>query len=272
MSIKVNGTVVIDNNKNFTNIVGANGFYTDLHPTLATQSSSGSITLDANNPSNLLTLTGNLTVTDMTNKFPGKQCIFLTDVTASGYDITWGSNFKFVNDTEPDWTAARYWMIGTTIWDNNTILVTATSWAGSGASTPTVDLGSTINTYTSGSGLGGDASTNLAITTTGYIQTTGSGSSGSTSGTVNRLWMLSGSITDYQVKWDGTGDTSYLTSNPGLGTWISLNASTPQVWRIFEDDNDSVTRSVSGTLSIRDTATSTVQDTVSVTISADFSP
>jgi len=270
MSIKIGGTVVIDNNRNFTNIVGANGLYTDLHPTLATQSSSGSITLDANNPSNLLTLTGNLTVTDMTNKFPGKQCIFLTDVTASGYDITWGSNFKFVNDTEPDWTTARYWMIGTTIWDNNTILVTATSWAGSGGSAATVDLGSTINTYSSGSGLGGYARTTLAIGQSGTIATSGTGTSGSTSNAVSRTWLLSGSASDYQIKWDGTGDTSYLISNSGLGTW--LNGGANHSWVIEEDDNDSVTRSVSGTLSIRDTATSTVQDTVSVTISADFSP
>ena len=267
MAIKVTNTTVIDNNSVLQNINSMEGNYTDFFPS----GSSISTVIDMDIPVMSATLSAATTFT-VTNVQTGKTAVLLLDVGSGGNTPTFPSSFKFAEDTEPSWSGTRYWQIGLTAWDSSTVRVIATGYSGGGAPAASVDLGSAINSYTYGSGLGGDASTNLVITTTGGITTTGSGSSGGGSGYVSRTWMLSGSITDYQVKWDGTGDTGYLNANPGLGTWISLSASTPQVWRIFENDNDSVVRAVSGTLSIRDTATSTVQDTVTVTIRADFSP
>lgn len=130
MAIKVSGTTVIDNSRNFINIQDTTGFYRVFHPDYTSQTSSGSITINANEPVISLNLSAALTISDLTNKATGKQLLLLTDVTASGYDITWGSNFKFVNDAEPDWTTARYWQIGLTVWNTSLILVTATSWSG----------------------------------------------------------------------------------------------------------------------------------------------
>jgi len=130
MAIKVSGTTVIDNSRNFINIEDTTGFYGALHPDYASQSSSGSITINSNIPCLGLTLSNNLTISNMTNKTAGKQVVLLTDVSSSGYDITWGSTFEFVNDTEPDWTTARYWLIGLTVWNSSVTLVTATSYSG----------------------------------------------------------------------------------------------------------------------------------------------
>tara|TARA_X000000950_G_scaffold237943_1_gene289769 strand:- start:458 stop:850 length:393 start_codon:yes stop_codon:yes gene_type:complete len=130
MAIKVSGTPVIDNSRNFINIEDTTGFYRIFHPDYTSQASSGSITINANVPCLGLTLSGALTISDMTNKATGKQVVLLTDVSSSGYDITWGSNFEFVNDAEPDWTTARYWTIGLTVWNSSVILVTATSYSG----------------------------------------------------------------------------------------------------------------------------------------------
>ena len=265
MAIKVTNTTVIDNNSVLQNINSMEGNYTDFFP----GGSSISTVIDMDIPVMSATLSAARTFT-VTNVQSGKTAVLLLDVGSGGNTPTFPSSFKFAEDTEPSWSGTRYWQIGLTAWDSSTVRVIATGYSGGGAPAATVDLGSAISTYTGASNLGGYAQCELSITTLGAIVTTGTGTSGATSGAVNRTWMLSGSAGDYDVKWDGSGDTSYLTSNSGLGTW--LNCGTARLWRIYEDDNDSVVRSVSGTLSIRDTATQTVQDTVTVSISADFSP
>jgi hypothetical protein len=265
MAIKIATTEVITDLLKIQNFGSLTGTYSSFYPNADTITT----VIDMNKPVMKVELTGNTTFT-ASNLSTGRTAMLLLDISSSGHTPTFPSSFKWVNDTQPSWTGTRYWQLGLTAWDGNTVRVVATGYSGSGAPAATVDLGGTISTYTSGSSLGGDATTYLYITNAGVIQTTGSGTQGATSGAVNRTWMLSGSASDYDVKWDGTGDTGYLTVNAGLGTW--LNCGTTRTWRIFENDTDSVTRTVSGTLSIRDTATQTVQDTVSVAISADFSP
>lgn len=265
MAIKVATTEVITDSQKLQNITSISGKYSSYYP----NAESITTVVDMDTPIMTVSLSAATTFT-AANVATGKTAILLLDVGSAGNTPTFPSSFKFAEDTEPTWSGTRYWQIGLTAWDNSTVRVVATGYSGSGAPAATVDLGASINTYSYGSNLGGDASTNLYISSAGNIQTTGSGTSGGTTGAVNRSWMLSGSASDYDVKWDGSGDTGYLTANAGLGTW--LNCGTTRTWTIFEDDTDSITRSVSGTLSIRDTATQTVQDTVSVTISADFSP
>ena len=276
MAIKVNSTTVIDDNRNFVDVVDAVGFYTDLHPTLATQSSSGSITLDANSPVNLLTLTGALTVTDMTNKAVGKQCIFLTDVTQSGYDITWGSNFKFVADSEPDWTTARYWQIGLTVWDNTTILVTATSFGGDGTTSALVALPSSIDVYTNSSSLTGNSQSTMRLNSGGTLSLSGGGmGSGSTSGTANNgyQWLLSGTNTDYECNFNYTHqvNSGVDQSTAGNNTWQSLGSS--REWKVYDESNDDGGESkLVGTLKIRKASDQTELVSISAEIGADHSP
>jgi hypothetical protein len=265
MAIKIATTEVITDLLKIQNFGSLSGTYSSFYP----NADNITTVIDMNKPIMKATLSAATTFT-ASNLSTGRTAILLLDLSASGYAPTFPSSFKWVNDTQPSWTGTRYWQLGLTAWDGNTVRVVATGYSGSGAPAATVDLGGTINTYSSGNGLGGYARTTFAIGSSGTIATSGTGTGGATTGAVSRTWLLSGSASDYQIKWDGTGDTSYLISNSGLGTW--LNGGVNLSWVLEEDDNDSVIRSVSGTLSIRDTATSTVQDTVSVTISADFSP
>lgn len=274
MAIKVNNTTVIDNNRNFTNVADAVGFYTNLHPSLASQSSSGSITLDADSPSNLLVLTGALTVTDMTNKSAGKQSIYLVDVTQAGYDITWGTNFKFVNDSEPNWTTARYWLLGITVWDNSTILVTATSWSGAGGASPTVTLPSSIDLYATSGTLSGNCNAVVRLNSTGTLSLTGSGTQGSVSGAANNgyTWLLSGTNSDYECNFNYTftnaGGADQSTA--GNNTWQVL--STSREWKIYDASTSGVENKLAGTLKIRKASDQSEQVSIACELSADHSP
>lgn len=275
MAIKVNNTTVIDNNRNFTNVAGTIGFYTNLHPTLASQSSSGSITLDADSPSNLLVLTGALTVTDMTNKSAGKQCIYLVDVTQAGYDITWGTNFKFVNDSEPNWTTARYWLLGLTVWDNSTILVTATSWSGAGGASSTVALPSSIDLYASSGTLTGNCNAVVRLNSTGTLSLSGSGTQGSVSGTANNgyTWLLSGTNSDYECNFNYTftNQGGADQSTAGNNTWQVL--STSREWKIYDaSNNNGGENKLAGTLKIRKASDQTELVSIACELSADHSP
>tara|TARA_A200000159_G_scaffold149923_1_gene158819 strand:- start:162 stop:989 length:828 start_codon:yes stop_codon:yes gene_type:complete len=275
MAIKVNNTTVIDNNRNFTNVAGTIGFYTNLHPTLASQSSSGSITLDADSPSNLLVLTGALTVTDMTNKSAGKQCIYLVDVTQAGYDITWGTNFKFVNDSEPNWTTARYWLLGLTVWDNSTILVTATSWSGAGGASSTVALPSSIDLYASSGTLTGNCNAVVRLNSTGTLSLSGSGTQGSVSGTANNgyTWLLSGTNSDYECNFNYTftNQGGADQSTAGNNTWQVLSSN--REWKIYDaSNNNGGENKLAGTLKIRKASDQTELVSIACELSADHSP
>ena len=278
MAIKVNNTTVIDNNRNFTNVADTIGFYKNLHPTLASQSSSGSITLDADSPSNLLVLTGALTVTDMTNKSAGKQCIYLVDVTQAGYDITWGTNFKFVNDSEPNWTTARYWLLGLTVWDNSTILVTATSWAGgggSGGSSSLVSLPSSIDLYANSGTLTGNCNAVVRLNSTGTLSLSGSGTQGSVSGTANNgyTWLLSGTNSDYECKFEYvfTNQGGADQSTAGNNTWQVLSSN--REWKIYDaSNNNGGENKLAGTLKIRKASDQTELVSIACELSADHSP
>ena len=275
MAIKVNNTTVIDNNRNFTNVAGTIGFYTNLHPTLASQSSSGSITLDADSPSNLLVLTGALTVTDMTNKSAGKQCIYLVDVTQAGYDITWGTNFKFVNDSEPNWTTARYWLLGLTVWDNSTILVTATSWSGAGGASSTVALPSSIDLYASSGNLTGNCNAVVRLNSTGTLSLSGSGTQGSVSGTANNgyTWLLSGTNSDYECNFNYTftNQGGADQSTAGNNTWQVLSSN--REWKIYDaSNNNGGENKLAGTLKIRKASDQTELVSIACELSADHSP
>jgi len=48
------------------------------------------------------------------------------DVSVNGYDITWPTEFKWPNDSEPDWTTARYWYVHAVCYSTSIIFATAT--------------------------------------------------------------------------------------------------------------------------------------------------
>lgn len=273
MAIKVLNTTVIDNNRNFSNIADATGFYSNFHPTLSTQTSSGSITLDADSPATLLTLSGALTVTDMTNKSAGKQSVYLTDVSSSGYDITWGSNFKFVNDTEPTWTSARYWLIGLTVWDNSTILVTATSWDGGGTS-GLVSLPSSISVIAYSGTQGGDSYALVRLNSGGTLSLLGGGTQGGVSGTANNgyTWLLSGSNSDYECNFNYTATLNggVDQSTAGNNTWEALSSN--REWKIFDASVADSPNNLLGILKIRKASDQSELVSITCSLRAEHTP
>ena len=148
MTIKIAGTDVIDNLKRPTNITDTVGLYTRLTPgsTVSTTapSAGSTVQLNMNNTHNpfedkltSMTLAGTVTWM-LAGAEPGAQKILFVDASTSGYDQafstvalsgTGGGTIRYPNDTEPDWTLARYWMHCITVWNNSEISVISTSWS-----------------------------------------------------------------------------------------------------------------------------------------------
>lgn len=210
MAIKAQGTTVIDDRRRFINISDTIGTYGNLQPGVKGAHKSGSITLDANNPLFILRAEGALTITDMTNKAAGKQSVVLADVSASGYDITFGTPFKFVNDAEPNWVTSRYWLLNFTIWDSSTILVTATSYTGDGASFPAFE-GSALGT-TSTNGL--IVKLDDGVTTTQQTQAQGGSNTGNSYNTEPGRTLL---ITVFYDPTLGSPCETYISVRAGSG-------------------------------------------------------
>lgn len=95
-----------------------------------------------------------------------------------------------------------------------------------------------------------------------------------TAGTVRRIvngttttletWLNSGSASDYQVRVTDGGPDG-ITSGDATGTWLTLN--TNYSWTLEETVSGNTSQTVL-TVEIRDVATSTVQDTATVTLTA----
>lgn len=60
------------------------------------------------------------------NAHAGGGYSVLFDLSSNGYDITWPTEYKWPNDTEPDWTTARYWYVHTVCYSTSIIFATAT--------------------------------------------------------------------------------------------------------------------------------------------------
>lgn len=132
MSIKVGGTVVINNSRELENLTGMEGTYTHFQPkggqTLTSIGTSVTV-FSFTNPLIRIELTQNISMTNSSGtSTPGRQQTFLIDTSTNLNDITWGSNFYFAADSEPDWTTARYWQVVCTAWATDYISVIATSW------------------------------------------------------------------------------------------------------------------------------------------------
>ena len=62
----------------------------------------------------------------------GRTKIMFVDATAAGYDQTFtftGGTILWPEDTEPDFSLARYWAHYITCWDSTTVSIVSTSWS-----------------------------------------------------------------------------------------------------------------------------------------------
>lgn len=128
MAIKVATTEVITDSQKLQNITSISGKYSSYYP----NADSITTVVDMNKPIMSVALSADTTFT-AANVATGKTAILLLDVGSAGNTPTFPSSFKFVEDTEPTWSGTRYWQIGLTAWDNSTVRVIATGWAGTAA-------------------------------------------------------------------------------------------------------------------------------------------
>lgn len=140
MAIKISGTTVIDRTTSgaltgmqFKNLTGVNGEYDNVQPGYATRTQgTGNLAQSmAAETQEFLTLSGSdVIITGITGTTGGDQFTYLVDGSTDLHDLTFGGGktWLFENDSEPDWTTARYWIIVITSWDSTVHSVTATSW------------------------------------------------------------------------------------------------------------------------------------------------
>jgi len=128
MAIKTGTTTVITDARELTNITSASGVYDSFHPLAETITT----VVDMDKPVMTVALSQNTSFT-ASNLATGRTSVLLLDTGSAGYTPSFSSAFKWPNDTEPSWSGTRYWQIGLTAWDNATIRVIATGYAGVGS-------------------------------------------------------------------------------------------------------------------------------------------
>ena len=274
MAIKIAGTDVISDSRAVVNMADIAGNYGQFHGTPVTITT----VLDMNKPVMRRTLTAATTFT-VSNISTGKCCLLLLDVSSSGYLPTFPANIQWPGDgTEPDWdaTGQRTWLIGFTCWDNTTIRATATGWGGTGVPTGAEFPNGPYNGYVGSGTNGGNCNIKLNMSSAGTVTFSGGGTQGSLNpGNLSggQTWLVSGSASDYEVKFDYT--TSFHGGSVASGsaadnTWYSCAAN--WYWGVYDASTSGASNIMSGTLSIRDASTSTVIDTVYIIMNADHTP
>jgi len=148
MGIKIAGTDVVGPLRQPTNITDTVGSYTRLSPgaTIRTTAPTSGATVQLNMNTFHVPYLDYWTSTELVGPVtwrlagaePGAQMIMFVDASVSGHDQgfstvalsgTGGGTIRYPNDTEPDWTLARYWMHCITVWNNSEISVISTSWS-----------------------------------------------------------------------------------------------------------------------------------------------
>lgn len=124
MAVQVGTDVVIDDNKNLTNIAGANGRYDSFYPNVTSPTPSSTLNISMDTPMYNLNMTGATTFT-VTDKGVGKTNILLLDTETSGFAPSFDSAVVWAGDTEPTWADHRFWTIGLVSWDTTAVRATA---------------------------------------------------------------------------------------------------------------------------------------------------
>lgn len=255
MAIKVAGTTVIDNNRHFT-VTDAAGVYSNLQPEESNPTSiSGATALNLSTVEHVQynTVAGDVTF-NISGVAPGVQATIFVDSSTSGHDQGFavsGGTVLFPNDSEPDWTTARYWLHRITCWTSDTVSVISTSW-GTGT-VATVSLPSEIDIAASSGTLSGNCNCVVRLNSTGTLSLTGSGTQGSVNGAGDNgyTWLLSGSASDYECNFNYTftNNGGQDQSTAGNNTWEGLGSN--REWKIYDASTSGALNTLDGTLKIR---------------------
>jgi hypothetical protein len=121
------------------------------------------------------------------------------------------------------------------------------------------------------SSLSGSCTAQVNVDSNGTV--TGAGTSGnpSSSGSLPQTWLVVGAAADYDVRFTYTQNLNGgSVTSAGNGVW--LNCGTTRSWSVYDSSVAIPSNSVSGTLELRDVATSTIQASTTVYLNADQEP
>lgn len=106
MAIKINGTTVIDNSRDISNVFNMEGEYTAYSSNVTATTD----TITFENPMMTCTMTGNASFSE-SGAAGGLTCTLLLDTTTSSHTPSFTSNINWENNTEPTWSNYRRWQI-----------------------------------------------------------------------------------------------------------------------------------------------------------------
>lgn len=121
------------------------------------------------------------------------------------------------------------------------------------------------------SGLSGSCTAQFNVDSNGTV--TGAGTSGnpSSTGSLPQTWLVVGAAADYDVRFTYTQNLNGgSVTSAGNGVW--LNCGTTRSWSVNDGSTSALSNIVSGTLELRDVATSTIQASTTVYLNADQEP
>jgi hypothetical protein len=227
MAIKISGTEVINDSRALVNITGADGVYSQFHPSMQTVATT---LLDFSDPVQYQLMTANRTYTE-SNKATGRHSLFLLDTSATAYTPTFSSNIKWAEGTEPTWASYRYWMIPMQCVDATIVRASAAGYES--ISVLTLDGGSGGAHFVF-DGSGGPWSTNLAVrfNTDGTVERGKSIGGAIIAWTASGNWITGGAFTasEYDVRFTNWADTgggaseNFDTKPVADDSWISLSS------------------------------------------------
>ena len=227
MAIKISGTEVINDSRALVNITGADGVYSQFHPSMQTVATT---LLDFSDPVQYQLMTANRTYTE-SNKATGRHSLFLLDTSSTGYTPTFSSNIKWAGGTEPTWADYRYWMIPMQCVDATIVRATASGYESIGALTLDGGSGGAHFVF---DGSGAPYSTNLAV----RFNTDGTVEKGKSIGGAIIAWVAAGNwitggaftASEYDVRFTNWADTgggaseNFDAKPVADDSWISLSS------------------------------------------------
>jgi len=239
MAIKIATTEVITDSFKIQNFGSLSGIYSSFYANAETITT----VIDMDIPIMSVVLSAATTFT-ATNLATGKTAILLLDVGSAGNVPTFPSSFKFAEDTEPTWSGTRYWQIGLTAWDGNTVRVVATAWDGTQAPAQSNLAGTTtMNNVRSPDDGGG--SNLVGFSSGGSASNYATSSVTCDSSTEYRVFLSGTKSIEVEVEDKGTDMTGNLAgNNPSCSAfppgWVSGDAITSWL-----DNVDTVTNAYS---------------------------
>jgi hypothetical protein len=127
MSIKIGSNTVINDSRELENINDSTGLYGNFQPLVTTASVSESYNISMIVPVYNLTMISSIAFT-VNNIVAGQANTILLDRSSSSLTPTFPSSVEWSNNTLPNWTQFRYWLITFVCYSNTKIMANAAGY------------------------------------------------------------------------------------------------------------------------------------------------